>query len=157
MKQNIIYTWNDYNYDVIKLALMVAKSKFKPNYIVGLYPNVGPLAEQLSNLLECKYYMLNPFGESNCWMAEDAFGFSKQKNILVVSAINNKGGKFKKLINDWEENCCPDDQRWKNIWHVNVQFATLFNNDASDHDVEFSINSFNTEETPIHIHFPWDA
>ena len=70
-------------------------------------------------------------------MAEDAFGYleSKQKNILIVDDINDTGATFNWIVNDWQDNCLPDDTHWRNVWCENVRFAVLTDNLASDFEV----------------------
>ena len=78
------YTWEDVHKCAHKLALEMYKTGFRPDYIVGLNRGGLPLSVVLSHLLDCNHYALDvrlrdnkdsEGPESNCWMAEDAFGY----------------------------------------------------------------------------------
>ena len=33
---------------------------------------------------------------------------------------------------DWPSGCLPSDEAWNDIWHNNVRFACIVNNEASE-------------------------
>ena len=122
------YTYNDVHKAATNIALKMYKDNWKPDYIVGINRGGLPLSVTLSHLLDCNHYTLdvrlrdNKGGEgpeSNCWMAEDAFGYvsefdrdgifekntsdsEKKKNILIVDDINDTGATFKWIREDWQ-------------------------------------------------------
>ena len=132
------YSWQDVNTAATNIALKMYKDGWKPDYIVGLNRGGLPISVMLSHLLNCNHYALdvrlrdsNDGPESNCWMAEDAFGYEhhkilehnadisasagepivnlpiSKKNILIVDDINDTGATFKWIREDWESGCLP--------------------------------------------------
>jgi hypoxanthine phosphoribosyltransferase len=120
--------------------------------------------------------------ESNLWMAEDAYGYipkeertdaeieismlpvagdtsdpKKRKKILIVDDINDSGRTLNWIKEDWPSGCLPQDTAWESIWHNNVRFAVLVNNDASEFkDVDYTGTNINKLETPCWVVFPWE-
>lgn len=124
--------------------------------------------------------------ESNLWMAEDAFGSLEDeryiknpvdvagileaasdlleqgdnyKNILIVDDINDSGATINWILDDWESSCFPDHEKWKSdIWNVNVRFATVFDNLASDARIamDYVGEEINKAEKPVWIEFPFE-
>jgi hypoxanthine phosphoribosyltransferase len=120
--------------------------------------------------------------ESNLWMAEDAYGYipkeertdaeieismlpvkgdtsdpKKRKKILIVDDINDSGRTLNWIKEDWPSGCLPQDTAWDNIWHNNVRFAVLVNNDASEFKtVDYAGTNINKLETPCWVVFPWE-
>lgn len=152
---------------------------FKPDYIVGITRGGLVPAVMLSQYLDVPMHTLNvsfrddDLGpESNLWMAEDAFGYinkedrvddaiisslKNRKNILIVDDINDTGRTLRWIKDDWESGCLPGSEIWNDIWHHNVQFATIVDNDASEFKgVDFAGLIINKHEDPCWIEFPWE-
>jgi len=124
--------------------------------------------------------------ESNLWMANDAFGSidhertiddekdvasvlaaasdlleqgDAYKNILIVDDINDTGATINWILDDWPSGCYPDDPRWKdNVWNVNVRFAMLIDNLASDAliKMDYTGMEINKSENDVWVDFPWE-
>jgi len=144
---------------------------FKPDYIVGLTRGGLVPAVMLSHYLDVPMHSLGVslrdntgFGpESNCWMAEDAYGYKSldeqdPKNILIVDDINDSGATLNWIREDWQSGCMPNDvDRWNDIWGNTTRFAVMVNNEASDFkDVNYVGQSINKLEEPIWCVFPWE-
>ena len=115
--------------------------KFTPDYIVGITRGGLVPAVMLSQHLDIPMHTLNisfrdgdNLGpESNLWMAEDAFGYNQDaKNILIVDDINDTGRTLQWIKDDWQSGCLPNDPQWIGVWHHNVKFATIVDNEASE-------------------------
>jgi hypoxanthine phosphoribosyltransferase len=109
--------------------------------------------------------------ETNCWMAEDAFGYvneevretcrwdiTKRRNILVVDDINDTGATFNWIKQNWQGSCLPQEENaWNAVWENNVRFATLTNNDASEFDnVRYTCHEINKSEEDVWLVYPWE-
>lgn len=124
--------------------------------------------------------------ESNLWMANDAFGLidnertvedendiagileaasdlleqgDTYKNILIVDDINDTGATINWIIDDWPSGCYPNDSRWENdVWNVNVRFAVLVDNLASDAyvKIDYTGMEINKAENDVWVDFPWE-
>ena len=133
---------------------------FKPDYIVGLtrgglVPAIK-LSHYLNVPLETLKVSLRDGGEceSNCWMAEDAYD---GKKILIVDDINDSGATLQWIKDDWSLSAYRDDPKWQDIWHQNVKFAVLVDNEASSFgNVDYVGHSINKVENPEWIVFPWE-
>jgi len=137
----------------------------------------------LSHLLDCNHYALDvrlrdnkgsEGPESNCWMAEDAFGYvyqedrdkvwgnacsdpNKKKNILVVDDINDTGATFEWIKKDWQGGCLPDNPNWDTIWGQNVRFAVMCEKTHTQFDgVDYVYQTIDTSEEDTWVVFPWE-
>ena len=164
------YTWEYVQKCAHKLALNMYNSGFRPDYIVGLNRGGLPLSVMLSHLLDCNHYALdvrlrdsNEGPESNCWMAEDAFGYPHQdlgekgKKILIVDDINDTGATFEWIKKDWPAGCLPGDKHWEDVWGNNVRFAVMCEKTHTNFDgVDYVWKEIDTSEEDTWIVFPWE-
>ena len=161
------YTYNDVHKAATNIALKMYKDNWKPDYIVGINRGGLPLSVTLSHLLDCNHYTLDvrlrdnkgdSGPESNCWMAEDAFGYdTREKNILIVDDINDTGATFKWIREDWQAGCLPDDPKWDTVWNQNVRFAVLCEKTHTKFDgVDYYWKEIDTSEQDTWIVFPWE-
>jgi hypoxanthine phosphoribosyltransferase len=100
-------------------------------------------------------------------MAEDAFGYANydpmasgdgRKNILIVDDINDTGATVNWILEDWPSGCFPNHNTWKNVFGNNVRFATVFDNLASNANVEMTYvgEEINKAERDVWIDFPFE-
>ena len=177
------YDWADIERACTNIVLQMYKDNWRPDYIVGITRGGNIPATILSNMLSVRGEALkvslrdNQDGEaseSNCWMAEDAFGYvneeerkilktrwdlSKRKKILIVDDINDTGATFNWIKQDWESSCLPqEDNAWASVWHGNVRFATITDNLSSDFDgkVDYSVHEVNKAEEDVWLVYPWE-
>jgi xanthine phosphoribosyltransferase len=156
---------------VAKICRDITLTDWQPDYIVGLtrgglLPAV--MISQYFNIpCETLKISLRDGGEceSNCWMAEDAFGFNASelgdplcKNILVVDDINDQGSTLNWLMEDWQTSCLPSDPRWEHVWNQNVKFAVIVDNLSSKCNVgmDFVGMEVNKAENDVWIEFPYE-
>ena len=144
---------------------------YKPDYIVGLTRGGLVPATMISHYLDVPMHALkislrdHEFTESNCWMAEDAFGYeysdapasdNSKKNILIVDDINDSGNTFNYLMDDWKTICLPNDDRWNDIWNNNVRFGVLVDNCSSRCNVKMDYVGMDNDTPDQWIEFPWE-
>jgi hypoxanthine phosphoribosyltransferase len=93
-------------------------------------------------------------GESNLWMAEDAFA---GKNILIVDDINDQGSTINWIKNDWPSGCFPQDDKWKYVWGDTVRFAVLTHNWGSQFkDPDYYVWTVDKREEDCWLVYPWE-
>lgn len=150
---------------------------WRPDYIVGITRGGLIPAVMLSHYLDIPMHTLDVRlrdavhgPETNCWMSEDAFGYSSDcniseldpsinaKNILIIDEINDTGSTFNWIKQDWQGSCFPDSNRWQNVWNKNVRFAVLIDNESSSfQDVSYAGTSINKAEDDSWIVYPWES
>lgn len=156
---------------ILEIVRQIYTANYRPDYIVGLKRGGLVPAVMLSHYLDIPLHTLDP-EESNLWMAEDAFGYvpaedqeviksrwdiSYKKNILIIDDINDSGNTFKNIVKDWQSGCLPKESAWNTVWHNNVRFAVLIENQASDFDCDFVGHEINKVENPEWCVFPWES
>lgn len=158
----------------------IANSGWKPDYVVGITRGGLVPAVMISHYLDVRMEALKVSlrdggeCESNCWMAEDAFGYvpteergesgtqvdpAKRKNILIVDDINDTGATINWIMKDWQSSCLPNHSAWDRVWGENVRFATVFDNLASKADISVSYwgETINKAEDDVWIDFPYES
>lgn len=155
---------------ILEIVRQIYTANYRPDYIVGLKRGGLVPAVMLSHYLDIPLHTLDP-EESNLWMAEDAFGYvpmedqeviksrwdiSYKKNILIIDDINDSGNTFKNIVKDWQSGCLPKESAWNTVWHNNVRFAVLIENQASEFDSDFAGHQINKVEKPEWCVFPWE-
>ena len=157
------------------ICRQVNVDEWRPDYIVGITRGGMLPAKLISHYYNLPMYTLDirlrqdsgTGPESNERMARDAYGynnidhaagiFSSTKNILIVDDINDSGATFIHLQKDWQNNCHPDDKRWKNVWGENVRFAVIVENTSSEFKgVTYYSREINKLEDDVWIVFPWE-
>lgn len=171
MKQLIISD-TEFKSLVHKLCRDIANSDWRPDYVVGLTRGGLTAATMISHYFDVPMESLKPRSESNCWMAEDAFGYvpeaergesetrvdpAYRKKILIVDDINDTGSTMEWIRADWQSSCLPADPTWQAVWNKNVRFAVIINNDASYYEkIDYSGRNINKLDDPCWVVFPWE-
>jgi hypoxanthine phosphoribosyltransferase len=176
------YNWYDIERMCIDIVNQMYKDNWRPDYIVGITRGGNIPATIISNItgIRCealKVSLRDSKGqsESNCWMAEDAFGYVleadrsniwgeaksdvlQKMNILIVDDINDSGKTFDWIVKDWQAGCMPDDPAWNNVWTHNVRFATLTENLSSNFEhVAYYAHEVNKAEEDVWLVYPWET
>ena len=178
MTKKIHYTWKDVEHMINVIVNLMYADNWRPDYIVGLTRGGLVPTAIMSNITGIKCHTLDtrqPEPESNCWMAEDAFGYvyqddrdnvwgkassdpNSKKKILILDDINNEGNAFNYIKDDWTKSCLPNNPNWDTIWHQNVRFATLVDNGSSSFkDTDYTAVEINKDEEDVWIVFPWES
>ena len=176
------YSWQDVEKMCISIMNQMFRDNWRPDYIVGITRGGNIPATIISNMtgIRCEALKVSlrdsaegEESESNCWMADNAFGIvaeedrpvyksrwdpAMRKNILVVDDINDTGATFNWIKQDWQSSCLPNEENaWDTVWENNVRFATLTNNDASDFDdVRYTCHEINKAEEDVWLVYPWE-
>ena len=160
------YSWQDIETMCISIVNQMYTDNWRPDYIVGLTRGGNIPATIISNMtgIRCEALKVSlrddEMGpESNCWMAEDAFGYNKEPtNILIVDDINDTGATFNWIMKDWQSSCLPDDDKWQSVWNNNVRFATLTDNLASEftEHCAYTCHEINKSEEDVWLVYPWE-
>tara|TARA_Y100000389_G_scaffold120343_1_gene117635 strand:- start:2760 stop:3254 length:495 start_codon:yes stop_codon:yes gene_type:complete len=163
--KNIDYDWTKVEKGIQHIAMQMYESGWRPDYIVGITRGGLVPAVMLSHMTNIPMHTLSiQLGaegleentESNCWMAEDAFGYKEQKNILVIDDINRGGDALAWLMNDWKAGCLPNDERWGQVWHNNVKFASILSDPNSIVDTDYFYQEIYSEDENW-VTFPWET
>ena len=166
---------------VNQISFQMYKDNWRPDYIVGLTRGGLVPAVYMSHTLDIPMHTLkvalrdNSDTESNCWMAEDAFGYlsastvprpegeatndpSLRKNILIIDDINDTGATLDWIIQDWQGINLPNDTAWADVWGNNVRFAVLIDNLGSKFSrcVNYYAKTINKTEKDVWVVFPWE-
>ena len=171
----IYYSWAQIQGAVLDIACQLQHDNWKPDYIVGITRGGLIPATLLSQYLDVPMQTLKVSlrdgseCESNCWMAEDAFGYvtnagpddtkidpAYRKKILIVDDINDQGSTISWIKHDWQSSCLPNDPFWQNIWGKNVRVAVITNNLSSKEDVDYSVYEVNKAENDCWLVYPWE-
>lgn len=177
MVNKVYYTEKQINNSIHTIIRQIVNDDWKPDYVVGITRGGLVPALKISHYLDVPMNTLKvnlrdgSETETNCWMAEDAFGYvpvperatvksrwdtKKRKNILIVDDINDTGETLEWIKKDWEKCCLPDEPAWETVWGNNVRFAVLVNNDTSPTEVNYIGESINKTEDPQWCVFPWE-
>ncbi len=160
------YSWQDIENMCSSIVLQMYADNWRPDYIVGITRGGNIPATIISNMtgIRCEALKVSlrdddSESESNCWMAEDAFGYNKEPmNILIVDDINDTGATFNWIMKDWQAGCLPNDDKWQNVWNNNVRFATLTDNLASEftEHCAYTCHEINKAEEDVWLVYPWE-
>ena len=162
------YNWGDVERAAQSIIMQMYKDEWRPDYIVGLTRGGLPLAVLISHMASIRMETLkvklrdlddNEDGcESNCWMAEDAFGYNKEPmNILIVDDINDTGATFDWITRDWPASCLPQDPKWDNVFGKNVRFAAMTENLSSNFElVKYHWDEVNKAEEDVWLVYPYE-
>lgn len=173
--KKVYYSWKEIEGAVLEIARQLYADNWRPDYIVGLTRGGLVPANLLSQYTGIKMHTLNVSlrdgdgGESNLWMAEDAFGYDNnpetsvksnadlKKKILIVDDINDQGSTLNWIKQDWESGCLPGSVDWNYIWGNNVRTAVLTHNlDSQFKDPDYYVWEVNKAEEDCWLVYPWE-
>ena len=177
-------SYDQYKGLVSSICRDIMLDDWRPDYVVGITRGGLLPAVMISHYFDAKCHTLKVSlrdsesdCESNCWMAEDAYGItsnreidfyeedptnliqeSMPKNILIVDDINDTGATMNWIMNDWQSGCHPKDDQWNNIWNNNVRFAVIVDNLSSECNVKMDYAGLiiNKSEKDVWIDFPYE-
>ena len=158
--KKVYYSWSQVEGACLEIARQMSAHNWKPDYIVGITRGGLVPANLLSQYTGIKMYTLNVSlrdgegGETNCWMAEDAFD---NKKILIVDDINDSGATINWIKQDWPKSCFPDSPKWQQVWGDSVRFAVLTHNFGSKfRDPDYHAWTVDKREEDCWLVYPWE-
>ena len=164
--KKIYHTWLDVEHQTQEILRQITLDGWRPDYVVGLTRGGLVPANLISQFLGCRMETLKVSlrdgeqQETNCWMAEDAFGYDSdtRKNILIVDDINDTGATLNWIRQDWMSSCFATSPVWEGIWGNNVRVAVLVDNEASKSEIPISYSAvdINKAQEDSWIVFPWE-
>ena len=177
MIKKVYYTDKQIDGMIHDIIRQMNNDNWMPDYVVGLTRGGLNPALKISHYLnipmETLKVSLRDGGEceTNCWMADDAFGFvddqetyknrwdpSTRKNILIVDDINDTGATFNWIKDDWRKSCLPHEESWDTVWGKNVRFAVMTENAGSEfEDVNYYWDEVNKSEEDVWLVYPYEA
>lgn len=165
--KKIYHTWQDIEAQTQDILRQMHLDSWQPDYVVGLTRGGLVPANLISQYLSCRMECLKVSlrdgeqQETNCWMAEDAFGYDsdEKKNILIVDDINDTGATLNWIRQDWMSSCFATSPVWDDIWGQNVRVACLYDNESSRSElpVTYSAVTINKAAEDCWIVFPWES
>ena len=158
-----VYSWEDVEALSKHMVELLEETNWAPDYIVGIVGGSCIPAALISKYadipMETLKVELPDAIESNCWMAEDAFGYSDysykeehKKNILIMFDVFDKE-IVECIKDDWGYSVANADHT---VWNRNVKFASLICSPSDVLDVDYAsliINPIEANES--HYSFPW--
>ena len=162
--KKIQLSWADVQGLCLEVCRQIQQSQWQPDYVVGITRGGCTPAVLISQYLGVPCEMLKVSlrddgdTESNCWMAEDAFGYSMEapKNILIVDDINDSGATLQWIQKDWRASCLGKDPAWDEIWGKTTRVACLVDNQASESKIDYSGTTCNKLDENVWFVFPWE-
>ena len=166
--------WKEFQGLVGKICRDISNDSWKPDYVVGITRGGLLPALMISHYFNIPCQTLkvslrdNYETESNCWMAEEAFGYyegsdekyqpSIKRNILIVDDINDTGATINWILNDWRASCLPAHSGWDQVWNNNVRFAVIVDNESSQSEVKMDYCGLevNKAVNNVWIDFPYE-
>lgn len=147
-----------------EICRQILQDRWMPDYVVGITRGGCTPAVLVSQYLGVRCEMLQVSlrdggaTESNCWMAEDAFGFDMdtRKNILIVDDINDSGATLKWIQQDWRASCLGKDPAWDDIWGTSTRTACLVDNQSSEFKIDYAGSTCNKLDENVWFVFPWE-
>ena len=177
----LILSNEDVNGLLGKICRDITLDDWRPDYVVGLTRGGLTAAVMISHYFKIPCETLKVSlrdggeSESNCWMAEDAFGYipdgplregidkrsdaTFKKKILVVDDINDSGATINWIMQDWPGSCLPNDPDWQYVWGNNVRYAVLVDNLSSQAELSpsYTGQTINKAEQDVWVDFPWES
>lgn len=168
------YTYRDIERMCLKIIRQMNHDNWQPDYVVGITRGGLLPATLISQWYGCDMHTLKVSlrngnadnCESNCWMAEHAFGCDLdgnadpyfRKRILIVDDINDTGATLNWIQQDWQGLCRPNDTAWPAIWNKNVRVACLFSKAWSQNklEVNYAAEEITEDNDPGWVVFPWE-
>jgi len=165
------YNWEDIEKAANQFVAMMLTDMWKPDYVVGVIPDGLVLATLISQKIDAELYTVFK-SESNCWLAEDAFGVvtdvdtyksrwdnQQRKKILVLNGTDDRDF-FEWLVSDWQSACFPkEDYAWNAVWNNSVRFGAIGKNvkNTLHKDANRSMSYLYDTNEYINHAFPWSA
>jgi len=140
--ENIFYSWEDYNEDILSLVSQIASSNWFPDFIVGVKRGGLIPAVKLSHILDKPLLVVSCQLRDNCEV-DLKMNVSKDTRLLFVDDICDSGETFEKISQELND-------------YKNKKFCSLYHNIRLNFLCDYKARKIDREKDKRWIIFPWE-
>ena len=147
-QSKLLYSWQDFDYDIRILINQINESLWIPDYIVGVKRG------GLIPAIKLSHYFNKPLIMMSCQLRDSTDNevrlyeveeIHETKNILIVDDICDSGLTFTKIIREFHVK-----------GHNSVRTCSLFYNTEQSFVVDYNSRSLDRSQDKQWIVFPWE-
>jgi len=142
MSEKLIFSWDEYNKTVEKLAIQIHESQYEPTILIGIMRGAAPMIDVLSRIfkLKCAYLAVESYSGKGVEDEQGDIVFARELSsiapnmggkILLCDDLSDTGITFNKSI-DWLKKYEPIKNKIEDI-----KTATLFKKKKSTFEPDF--------------------
>lgn len=156
-------SWADVEQNVIDIARRIHLSGWYPDLVMGIDRGGLPVSTMLSHFLKVKHDSIKVSlrdqeaggCESVLWAPDEVLA---GKKILLVDDINDSGATQAWIKQDWASSVAGVAAEFiEQHWHINVRWASLVENEASNEHSDYYGMVVNKYENDVWVDFPWES
>jgi hypoxanthine phosphoribosyltransferase len=145
----LVYSWQDFDNDILSVTRQINNSLWIPDYIVGVKRG------GLIPAIKLSHYFNKPMIMMSCQLRDnsdhevkllEAEKINTSSNILIVDDICDSGITLSKIMSTFMDRGCSF-----------VKTSCLFYNTEQDFVVDYPIRSLNRSQNKEWIVFPWES
>jgi hypoxanthine phosphoribosyltransferase len=149
MQDRSIYSWEDFDRDVVNINNQIIYSNWLPDYVVGVKRGGLIPAIKLSHILQkpmiiMSYQSRN--NEDNSIKLLEVESIPKNKNVLIVDDICDSGVTFHNIID-----------KFISEGFQSIKTCSLYYNNKQPFVVDYRVNHIDRNTDSRWIIFPWEV